>query len=147
MHNFKLFPELTNAQVPFYYAQSPHTQIFRDFRANVQKVTDGDTIRVTCDFRDFNFPIRLADINTEEMAEGGAEAKEWLKNRIEGLEVIIEIDHKNRVGKYGRLIGKIISNGMNINHELIIAGHAKQFSKRNEDKFFNINTVLNIDKW
>ena len=60
-HDFKLFPELTNRQMQEYYFQSPHKQITENFAAKVVKVTDGDTIRVEVDFRDFDFPIRIAE--------------------------------------------------------------------------------------
>ena len=37
-HDFKLFPELTNAQMDLYYFESPHRQITEDFIGKVVKV-------------------------------------------------------------------------------------------------------------
>ena len=61
-HNFKLFPELTNNQMQFYYFESPHRQIIEDFRAKVVQVTDGDTIRVKWDERKFDFPTNFSSL-------------------------------------------------------------------------------------
>ena len=107
-HDFKRFPELTNSQMAFYYNGSPHQQIAEDFFAKVVKVSDGDTIRVTTDFRDFSFPIRFSNILAAELDEkGGPESKSWLEKQILGEEVEIIVNPKNRVEKWGRLLGKV----------------------------------------
>ena len=113
-HDFNRFPELTNNQMRFYYWESPHQQITQDFEAHVVKVTDGDTIRVTCDFRDFEFPIRFAYINAPEMSEGAKESKNWLENQILNTDVHIKVNPKNRVGKWGRIIGEVFHEGENM---------------------------------
>ncbi|GAF93669.1 unnamed protein product, partial [marine sediment metagenome] len=124
-HDFKRFPELTNNQMEFYYNQSPHKQIVEDFRAVVTKVTDGDTIRVEAKFRNFDFPIRLSDIAAPELNEkGGVKAKKWLENRILNQPVDIIINYKNRVEKWGRLLGKVYNRGISMNDELVNLGHA-----------------------
>lgn len=146
-HDFKAFPELTNTQMQFYYFESPHKQITEDFRAHIVKVIDGDTVKVSVNFRSFEFPVRFLGINAPEMSEGGEQSKRWLKSKIEGLEVDIQIDGENRVGKYGRLLGNIIANGMNVNNESIRAGMATEFKNRNEGKLPNINKELGIKKW
>lgn len=115
-HDFKRFPELTNSQMRVFYLESPHFQITRDFEASVVKVTDGDTIRVTMENRDFSFPVRFLDIQAPELdEEGGLESKEWLSDLVMGEDVIIEIDPSNRVGKWGRILGRVILSGLNIN--------------------------------
>jgi len=123
MHDFKLFPELTNNQMMMYYFESPHRQITEDFRAKVVKVTDGDTIRVEWTERDFDFPIRFLDIAAPELdEEGGEKSQSWLENLILNQEVDVLIDNNNRVEKWGRLLGTIIFMGMNIN-ELSLLGN------------------------
>jgi endonuclease YncB( thermonuclease family) len=67
MHNFKDFPELTNAQMSDFYFDSPHKQITADFRALVVKVHDGDTITLRVEWRNFDFPLRFLDINAPEL--------------------------------------------------------------------------------
>lgn len=114
-HDFKKFPELTNTQMQFYYWDSPHKQIIEDFRAQIIEVTDGDTVKVRAQFRDFDFKIRMARIQAPELKEsGGRESRDWLTTRIKNQEVIVGIDARNRVGRFGRLIGEIIFAGENM---------------------------------
>ena len=116
MHNFKEFPELTNAQMDLYYWDSPHKQIQGDFNATVVRVIDGDTIEVKWDERDFNFPVRLDFIDAPEKDEsGGTRSTNWLEREIEGEDVLIKINPHNRIGKFGRIIGEIIHLGRSIN--------------------------------
>ena len=127
-HNFDRFPELTNSQAEHYYWQSPHKQIFEDFKALVVKVHDGDTIRVKWTERDFEFPIRLALIDAPELNErGGAKSKSWLEAQILGKEVEIIIDKERRIGKWGRILGEIMFMGRNINKESMDLGFSKDF--------------------
>ena len=115
-HDFKHFPELTNSQMQFYYFDSPHKQIVEGFLGEVVKVTDGDTIRVKWDERDFDFPVRLARIQAPELkASGGRRSQRFLENQILGEEVYIGINPDNRTGKWGRIIGEINHQGMNLN--------------------------------
>ncbi len=111
-HDFKKFPELTNSQMQFYYFDSPHKQILDGFIGKVIDVHDGDTIKVMTDFRNFDFPIRMANIQAPELnEEGGIQSREHLKQMIQNQEVYIQIDRTNRVGKFGRLIGNVIFGG------------------------------------
>ncbi len=128
-HDFKRFPELTNFQMDIYYWISPHRQITEGFTARVVRVKDGDTVQVTTDFRDFDFPVRLFQIDAPELKEGGLESKEWLRKRIEGEEVYIQIDPKHRVGKFGRLIGDIMFGGQSMSAESLNQGMSQPFSR------------------
>jgi endonuclease YncB( thermonuclease family) len=128
-HDFKRFPELTNSQMQFYYWDSPHKQITEGFLAEVVKVTDGDSIRVKTEFRDFDFPIRLAKINAPELNEGGEESKSWLEKELLGEEVYIKVDKNNRVGKFGRLIGEVLLFGVNINYQSLAEGMSVPFGQ------------------
>lgn len=117
-HDWIKYPELTNSQMKHLQYESPHPQIEDDFDAKVIRVVDGDTIILRTSFRDFEFPLRILDINAPEMNEGGGEAKRWLKKRIENQEVKIIIEPKQRVGKYGRLLGRILHSGSDIGNEM-----------------------------
>lgn len=115
-HDFKAFPELTNSQMQFYYFQSPHKQITEDFEGRVERVIDGDTIRVSTKFRDFETVVRLIDIAAPELGEkGGLESKKWLEQFILGKDIQIGINKKNRVGKWGRIIGRVMWAGWDVN--------------------------------
>ena len=114
-HDFKKFPELTNSQMGLYYFDSPHKQIAEDFFAKVVKVTDGDTIRVKWNERDFDFPVRFSNILAAELDEkGGIESKKWLSGQILNKEVEIIVNPKNRVEKWGRLLGQVRHRGFDI---------------------------------
>jgi len=147
MHDFKTFPELTNAQMEVYYFASPHKQMTENFMARVVKVVDGDTIRVTCDARDFDFPIRFLEINAPEMSEGGRKAKEWLSALILNAEVEILMNAKNRVDKYGRLLGSCFFGGLNIGEMMMSLGLATSFEGRNEGKLPIVEKELAVKQW
>jgi len=131
-HDYKAYPELTNTELETERFNSPHPQITQDFEATVIKVHDGDTITLKTSFRDFNFPLRLANIDAPELNEGGEETREWLKEKLLNRNITILINQKNRVGKYGRLIGTVLSNGMNIGDEMLRLGLVVQFGKKKE---------------
>lgn len=146
--DFKTKPELPNSMLEFYYWESPHKQIFEDFSAFVVRVHDGDTITLRCNFRDFDFPIRFLDIDAPELnAPRGHEVRDWLKKRIEGEEVDIIIDKKNRTEKWGRLLGKVMHRGMDMGDDMMRQGLVWPFGRRREGEIPNIKKELNIEKW
>ena len=129
-HDFKLFPELTNRQMEIYYFESPHKQITEDFIAKVVKVTDGDTIRVQWEERDFTFPIRMARIAAPELdEEGGKESQNWLEKEILGEDVLIKMT-KQRVEKWGRLLAEIFFCGRNMGQESMERGYSTSWERR-----------------
>jgi endonuclease YncB( thermonuclease family) len=148
-HDFKRWPELTNAQMGFYYFDSPHPQIREDFWARVVKVVDGDTIRVKCSFRDFAFPIRFSNIMAPELSEeGGKESRSWLENQIMGEEVEIKVNKNNPVGKWGRLLGRVFHRGFDVGEESKAIGFSLNLEEENKLKELNdlvINTWVLTD--
>ncbi len=146
-HDYAAYPELTNRQISEYGFTSPHKQITEDFEASVIRVHDGDTVTLRTSFRDFDFPLRLLDIDAPEMNAGGEVARDWLKGLILGEDVQIKINRNNRVGKYGRLLGQIISRGLNIGEMEIVLGLAKPFGKKDEGQIPDINKSLRQKQW
>lgn len=143
-HDFIKFPELTNSQMALYYFESPHKQILEDIRVNVIKVHDGDTITVEWNQRDFNFPVRFLDTNSPELNEpGGDESRDWLKARIGGKEIDLIIDKDQRVGKWGRLLAKVMFGGVDINEESIMIGKSTTFENRKEAEIPDFNKEVN----
>jgi len=128
-HDFKQWPELTNHQMQFYYWESPHKQILEDFNAKVIRVKDGDTIQVQTDFRNFDFPVRLARIDAFELEEGGLAGAKWLASEILGEDVLILIDPKVRVGKFGRIIGDVIHMGRSMSDTSLELGYSVIFQR------------------
>lgn len=141
--DFKNFPELTNRQMEIYYFESPHKQITEDFTATVTKVIDGDTIRVKWKERDFDFKVRFLGTASAEIGERGGEiAQKTLERKIKGKVIDIQIDKKNRVGKWGRLLGRIFLMGEDINQYMIDTGLAVDFDRRKETKLPDISKIL-----
>jgi len=145
-HDFKKFPELTNSQLQQHMV-SPHHQITENIFVDVIKVIDGDTIRVHWEKRDFNFPVRFLGTNAPEMSEGGQESKEYLEGVILDEEIELIIDKKQRVGKYGRLLAKIKSLGMDVGNMMIRLGYATTFEGRNQNKIPDLNKSLRMEQW
>ncbi len=145
-HDFKRFPELTNNQMNLYYFDSPHQQITEDFDAKVIKVNDGDTVRVTTSFRDFDFPIRMSNLLAAELnEEGGIRSRDRLKELIEGEMVEVIVNKMNRVGKWGRLLGEIRHKGFDIGLQMIEEGFAVPIGQEQSGiKDLILNTVLDL---
>jgi endonuclease YncB( thermonuclease family) len=146
-HDFVNFPELSNSQLQEFQFSSPHPQILADFEAVVERVHDGDTVTLSTSGRDFLFPLRLLDIDAPELNEGGEEAGDWLRDRILGSKVLVLIDPNNRVGKYGRLLGKILHNGLDVGDEMLRAGRVVPFGSKNEGLPDDINKTFNLRQW
>ena len=146
-HDFKEFPELTKRQLNEFRFDSPHVQIEEDFDAEVVKVHDGDTIRLTTSFRDFDFPLRFLGIDAPEMNEGGREARDWLRGKILDQQVKILVDVDNRVDKYGRLLGKVFYAGMDIGDEEMRMGLALPFNRRREGELPNLDKMFSLKQW
>ena len=147
VHDFKKFPELTNKQLEVIEFESPHKQITDDFEAVVSRVHDGDTITLGTSFRDFDFPLRFLDIDAPELNEGGADTRDWLKSRLLGEDVTILINPKNRVDKYGRLLGKVFNLGMDVGEEMLRLGMVTTFKQRNEGKIDSQFKMFSLKKW
>ena len=146
-HDYKNYPELTNEQLEVMQFSSPHIQIISDFMAKVVKVHDGDTVTLRTDFRDFDFPLRLINIDAPEMSEGGEGARDWLKSKLLNQEVAIGIDSLNRVGKYGRLLGDVYYNGMSMSEEMLQLGIVKPFGTKKEGQPPSIYKMFNLKQW
>jgi endonuclease YncB( thermonuclease family) len=145
MWDFKNFPELPNKQMDFYYWESPHKQMFETFNAKVIRVHDADTIIVRVPERNFDFPIRFSNSSARELKEtperdtshqlcaDGKTAQRWLEERILGEEVTIILT-KTRVEKWGRLLGKVIFQGIDLGDELVTAGMSVPWANRIDGK-------------
>jgi endonuclease YncB( thermonuclease family) len=146
-HDYKRYPELTNAELEMFELTSPHVQIKNDFEAVVVKVHDGDTVRLRTTFRDFDFPLRLLDIDAPELSEGGEEVRDWLKARVLNEKVEIRINKFNRVGKYGRLLGKLVAKGFDMGETMLQLGMVKPFGAKNQDKIPSVGKLLRLNQW
>lgn len=146
-HDYTNFPELTNTQLEVLRFTSPHHQITEDFDALVVKVHDGDTITLRTSFRDFDFPLRFLDIDAPELSEGGQEARDFVKGRIEGENVRVLIDRNQRVGKYGRLLGKVLHMGTIVSEDLLRLGLTQEFGKKDAHKLPKLDKIFRMEQW
>ena len=111
-----------------------------EYRSNLIKIIDGDTIDVDLDLG-FSVVlkkqrIRLYGINTPESRTRDLEEKRYglaakarLRELLEAAETIVvktAIDKKAR-GKYGRILGTIYADDINVNDKLLEEGHAIEY--------------------
>ena len=142
-HDWVRYPELANSQMQTLYFDSPHKQITEDIRVEVVKVHDGDTITVRWHERDFDFPVRFLGTNAPELDElNGKEVQSWLEDQLLNQEVDILIDKDQRVGKWGRLLGRIFYRGLDIGDQMKRLGLVTSFENRNEGKIPEVSQWL-----
>jgi endonuclease YncB( thermonuclease family) len=146
-HDYKKYPELSNKELESLRFESPHPQIDADLFETVTKVHDGDTVSLHNSFRDFVFPLRFSDIDAPEMNAGGEVARDWLKTKIEGQEVEIKIDPKNRVEKWGRLLGRVFYRGLDVGQEQIYLGLSKPYGFKLEGEIPPAEKVFSLSQW
>lgn len=106
------------------------------YRAEVVRVVDGDTVDVDIDLGFYIWirkqRVRLLDIDAPEVKGNskvaGLAASEFLKNLVDGKTVIIRTakgkDGADRDDSFGRWLGTIYLDGLDVNQELMRAGHA-----------------------
>lgn len=148
-HDYKLYPELTNAEIAEFGFESPHVQFKEDFQALVVRVHDGDTVTLHSDLRDFDFPLRFLSVDAPELNTGvpGREAKEFVAGLCEGEVVEVKIDRLNRVDKYGRLLGDVVVAGQNVAELEVMFGFALPFENRLEGELPDLNKTLSEKQW
>ena len=108
-----------------------------EYNAIVRRVVDGDTMDVTLDLGFdilYNNRIRFYGINAPESRTSDPEEKVRglaAKDRVKelcpvGSSVIIKTTKQGR-GKYGRILGEILVEGVSVNQLLVEEGHAVEY--------------------
>ena len=121
-----------------------------EYASKLVRIIDGDTIDVDLDLG-FTVVlkkqrIRLYGINTPESRTRDLEEKQYglaskyrLKELLKGATIVVKtaIDKKAR-GKYGRILGTIYADGININDKMVEEGHAIAYygGKKNTTKWW-----------
>ena len=99
------------------------------FDGKVVGVTDGDTILVL-DSQHMQHKVRLAGIDAPESKQAfGGRSRTNLADLVFGKAVIIEYTKHDR---YGRVVGKVLWNGIDVDLQQIESGlawHYKQYAK------------------
>ena len=130
-----------------------------EYACKVERVVDGDTVDVVLDLG-FNIlykcRVRLFGIDTpesrtrnlDEKARGkmaGAFLKEAIDN---GTKVVIQTKLKDSRGKFGRVLGNVVVDGININQSMIDHFHAAAYfgqSKEAIEAVHNANRTRLIE--
>jgi len=107
-----------------------------EYKVTLDRVVDGDTVDVHIDLG-FDVwlsgqRIRLMGLDTWEsrtknlsIKAKGLLAKAFTKQMVSEAEEIILVSHGR--GKYGRILGELICDGVNLNDALIENGHAVEY--------------------
>jgi micrococcal nuclease len=101
-----------------------------EYKCEVTRVVDGDTIDVIADLgfsilhkcRVRLFGIDTPESRTRDLDEKvrGKLASKFLSDAIQnGEDVILRSELKDSKGKYGRVLGTIIVDGVNVNQEMV----------------------------
>ena len=97
----------------------------------VVKIADGDTLTLLTSSNE-QVKIRLAGIDTPERKQPfGNRAKQALANLAFQKQALIEVEVKDR---YGRTVGVVFVDGLNVNAELVKQGMAWVYRKYTNDK-------------
>lgn len=102
-----------------------------DYKAKVIGVTDGDTIKVLRTGNE-NIKIRLAGIDCPERKQPwGTKAKQAASDLVAGQTVTIKVID---VDRYGRTVGRVFVDGVNMNRALVEGGHCWAYARYVKDK-------------
>jgi endonuclease YncB( thermonuclease family) len=92
----------------------------------VVRVVDGDTVYVL-DAAQERHKIRLAGIDTPERKQPfGKKAKNYLSELVAGKDVEVDWNKRDR---YGRIVGKVIFEGQDMDLAMVQAGYAWWYRK------------------
>ena len=103
-----------------------------ELAGKVVSVSDGDTLRVLVD--DQQIKIRLGGIDAPESDQPfGQASKRYLAEAVAGQTVVVEFEKKDR---YGRVIGKVLLDGADMNLRQVEAGYAwwYEYYKRDQSE-------------
>ena len=110
----------------------------------IKKVVDGDTVHVF--YQGEIYKIRLTEIDAPERDQPyGSNSTEYLKSLLKDGKVDVDISGTDR---YGRKLGRLYWQGMDINRELVSAGYAWVYDQYVTDNSFyeNQSKARNLKK-
>jgi len=102
------------------------------FSGKVVSVADGDTITILTPAKQ-QVIIRLYGIDTPEGGQAfGSKAKKFISSLVYGKQVKVT---PYDIDKYGRTVGVVFVDGINVNEQIITAGYAWQYRKYCKELF------------
>lgn len=97
----------------------------------VVTVSDGDTVRVL-DAHRVSHRVRLAGIDAPERGQPfSRRAKQHLAGLVHGREVQVEW---NKLDRYGRIVGKVIADDLDVCREMVAAGLAWHYKAYQQEQ-------------
>lgn len=118
--------------VLFYILLFTVTSISQTLSGNVVSVADGDTITILTQGNK-QVKIRLYGIDTPEGRQAfGKKAKKFTSSLVYRKQVEV---NPYDIDKYGRTVGVVVANGINVNEEIIRAGYGWQYRKYCKESF------------
>ena len=99
------------------------------YQGTVVRIVDGDTLVLLVDQQQLK--IRLADIDTPERKQPfGTKAKQALSDLAFGKQArVVEVT----VDRYGRIVGRVYVDGIDVNRELVAQGYAWVYREYSND--------------
>ncbi len=109
---------------------------------SVTEVSDGDTLKLS-DGKTF----RLYGVNAPEVKEPYfEEAKAFIENLVLGKEISFDQEDNYKVDKFGRELGYVFVDGVNLNIELVKNGLARVVLYEKRAKIKYQNELLSAEK-
>lgn len=122
-------------------AASNHVVFAQKISGIASHIYDGDTFRLKKSNGDL-VQIRLANIDAPELEQThGIASREYLQKMLKGNEVVVDIQD---IDKYGRTVGIVFSNNININDASVANGHAWHYWRYSKN--INICKIENMAK-
>ena len=113
-----------------------------EYKCNIKRVVDGDTVDVVIDLGFsilYSTRVRLYGIDTPESRTRNKDekvrgflSKYYLKDWLEKGDVVIRT-HKDKKGKFGRVLGEMVVDGKNINLLMVDENHAVKYEGQSKD--------------
>ena len=114
-----------------------------EYKCKVKKVVDGDTVDVTIDLGfdiAYSSRVRLYGIDTPESRTRdkdekarGLMSKDFLVKELSKGDVVIKTK-KDKIGKFGRILGELYVNDININQMMIHGFYAVAYNGQSKEE-------------
>jgi|TARA_R100001510_G_scaffold57770_1_gene67634 micrococcal nuclease len=119
-----------------------------EYACTVERVVDGDTVDVVLDLGFdilYKCRVRLYGIDTPEsrtrnleLKARGLLSKQYLKDKIESADqLVIQTKLKDSRGKFGRVLGSVIADGVDLNEDMIKNHYAVKYYGQDKQDIAN----------
>jgi len=103
----------------------------KTIEGKVIRISDGDTFSLIFD-NGFDVKVRLNGIDSPERKQAfSKKAKQALSALI--FDKVVTVAYKKK-DRYGRVLGEVYVDGINVNHEMVRRGMAWHFTRYSDDK-------------